>query len=101
MSIIIKEFFDQDTATFTYIITDVSTKISAIIDPITNFNQFSGLVSYTSADMLINYVTDNNLKVAWILETHIHADHITAANYLRAKLGAKIGIGSKITQVFM
>lgn len=99
MSLQVKEFFDLDTSTYTYLIYDTNSNKAAIIDPVINYNFFSGLVSYKSADEIIDYAQQNALKVEWILETHIHADHLTAAKYLRDRLGAKIGVGSKIIDV--
>ncbi|MBY0378746.1 MAG: MBL fold metallo-hydrolase [Gammaproteobacteria bacterium] len=99
MTIHIKTFFDPDTATFTYIVTDTSTNKAAVIDSVFNYDPCSGRTSTKSADEVIAYVKENNLSVQWILETHIHADHLTAACYLKEKLGGKIGIGSRIKEV--
>lgn len=95
----IKTFFDPDTATFSHIVSDKQTSKAAIIDSVLNYDQFSGRSKTDSADQIIKYIEDNNLSVEWILETHIHADHLTASNYLKEKLGGKIGIGSKILDV--
>lgn len=99
MSLEVKEFFDPDTSTFTYVVSDSETNEAAIIDPVLNYDQYSGVVSYKSADSLIEYADVNKLSVTWILETHIHADHLTAAKYLKQKFGAKLGVGSKIIEV--
>lgn len=99
MTINIKTFFDQDTATFTHIVNDMSTKKCAIIDSVLNYDQYSGRTNTKSADQVISYITEQNLSVEWIIDTHIHADHITASHYLKEKLGGKIGIGSKIKNV--
>lgn len=99
MTINIKTFFDQDTATFTHIVNDMSTQKCAIIDSVLNYDQYSGRTNTKSADQVINYITGQNLSVEWIIDTHIHADHITASHYLKEKLGGKIGIGSKIKNV--
>lgn len=96
MTIHIKTFFDQDTATFTYVVSDVSTHKAAIIDSVLNYDQCSGRTSTKSADEVLSYVREKNLKIEWILETHLHADHLTAASYLKEKLGAKIAIGARI-----
>ena len=95
----IQHFFDKDTATFTYIVSDVATDKCAIIDPVLDYDMFSGKTSTISADKVIDYVKSNNLTVKWILETHAHADHLTGANYLKEKLGGKIGIGEHIKEV--
>ena len=93
------DFFDQDTSTFTYVVVDPTGKSCAIIDSVLNYDAASGRTSYTSADQVIDYVDDNNLQVEWILETHVHADHLSAAPYLKNKLGGKIAIGKNITLV--
>lgn len=95
----IKPFFDQETATFTYVVSDPLTSKAAIIDSVLNYDMHSGHTSTISADNVINYVNENHLTVEWILETHVHADHLTAAHYLKNKLGGKIGIGERIKEV--
>lgn len=99
MSISIKTFFDPLTSTLTHVVNDASTKKAAVIDPVLNYDQYSGGVSTKSAEEVISYIHKNELVTEWILETHIHADHITAAYYLKEKLGGKIGIGSGIKEV--
>jgi len=95
----IKEFYDQDTATFTYVVSDQQTQAAAIIDSVLNYDIFSGRTSTKSADEIINYILQNNLKLEWILETHIHADHITASSYLKNKLGGTTAISENIVEV--
>lgn len=95
----IQHFFDEDTSTFSYIVSDPTTKHCALIDSVLNFDMPSGKTSTTSADQLIQYAEEHNLTVEWILETHAHADHLTAAPYLKEKLGGKIGIGEHIKDV--
>lgn len=97
MAIETKAFFDNDTATFSYIVSDQES--AAIIDPVLNYDQYAGRITTKSADELILYLAKHKLKLEWILETHIHADHLTAAHYLREKLGVKIAISSGIKQV--
>ena len=99
MPVKIKPFFDKDTATFTYVVSDIATHSAAVIDSVLNYDQFSGRVSTYSADEIISYLHAENLKLEWILETHIHADHLTAARYIKKKIGGKIGIGSGIKEV--
>jgi len=95
----IKEFYDKETATFSYIVDD-GLGVCAIIDSVLDYDQNSGRISHKSADELIAYIEAQNLKVEWILETHIHADHLTAAAYLQEKFPhAKIAIGEKIVEV--
>lgn len=95
----IQHFYDKDTATFTYVVSDKESNKCAIIDPVMDFDFFSGKISYVSAQKIIDYIKANNLEVEWILETHAHADHLTAASYLKENLGGKIAIGEKITEV--
>jgi glyoxylase-like metal-dependent hydrolase (beta-lactamase superfamily II) len=95
----IQHFYDKDTATFTYVLSDDDTKKCAIIDSVMGYDIFSGKTSNAPADLVIDYVTKQNLKVEWILETHAHADHLTASNYIKEKLGGKIAIGENIKEV--
>lgn len=95
----IQHFYDKDTATFTYVVSDESTKSCAIIDSVLGYDMSSGRTSNAPADVVIDYVNKYNLKVEWILETHAHADHLTASVYLKDKLGGKIAIGENIIEV--
>lgn len=95
----IEYFFDQETATYTYIIIDEVTKKCAIIDSVLNYDQYSGTTSTKSADQVISYIKNNDLTNEWILETHAHADHLTAAQYLKKTIGGKIAIGANIIKV--
>lgn len=95
----IASFFDEATNTVTYIVSDASTKEAAIIDSVLDYDPNSGRTSTASADMVIHYVNSHNLKVTWLLETHAHADHLSAAPYLQEKVGGKIAIGYQITTV--
>ena len=92
-------FFDPATFTVTYVVHDPATMEAAIIDSVLDFDPNSGRTSTASADTVIDYVTSHNLKVMWLLETHAHADHFSAAPYLQEKLGGKIAIGEHITTV--
>lgn len=96
---VIKAFFDENTYTVTYIIHDTASKQAAIIDSVLDYDPKSGRTSTNSADALIAYLTENDLSLTWILETHAHADHVTASQYLKEKCGGKIGIGADITEV--
>lgn len=95
----IESFFDPNTSTVTYIVSDPETQRCAIIDSVQDFDLYSGRLSSQSADRVIDYIKTMNLKVEWILDTHVHADHLTAASYLKDKLGGKIGIGENIKKV--
>ncbi len=91
--------FDPATWTVTYVVHTGAGSECAIIDSVLDYDPKSGRTRHASADKVIDYVRANELKVQWILETHAHADHLSAAPYLRAQLGGKIGIGANITQV--
>ena len=95
----VKAFFDHDSNTVSYVVTDPATKKAAIIDSVLDFDYASGTISYDHADMIIDYVTTQNLDVEWLIETHVHADHLSAAPYIQQKLGGKIGISDRISEV--
>lgn len=92
-------FFEKDSNTFSYVVKDPKSNNCAIIDSVLNFDYASGGTSNSSANEIIAYVNEHNLHVEWIIETHVHADHLSAAPYLKSKLGGKIGIGKQITIV--
>lgn len=92
-------FFHSDTSTFTYVVYDREGGKAAIIDPVLDYEPASAHTSTKSADAVLAFVRDKRLTVPWILETHAHADHLTAAAYLRDKTGAQVAIGRGITQV--
>ena len=95
----VKAFFDEPTYTVSYVVSDAATKKAAIIDSVWNFDHASGRTSFESADAIVAYVEAEGLSVEWILETHAHADHLSAAPYLQEKLGGKLAIGRAITTV--
>ena len=95
----VKAFFDNDTNTVTYVLKDPTSDTCAIIDPVLDYDAAAGRTSTASADRVLSYVEENGLKAAWVLETHAHADHLSAAAYLKAKTGCKIGTGRLITEV--
>ena len=92
-------FFDERTFTVTYVVADPGNKACAVIDSVLDYDPKSGRTSTSSADKVIAFVEGNNLKPEWILETHAHADHLTAARYLRENLGARTGIGAAVRRV--
>lgn len=92
-------FFDKDSNTFSYVVKDPASSSCAIVDSVLDFDYASGGTFNKSADEIITYVTDHKLNVEWLIETHVHADHLSAAPYLQQKLGGKIGIGADITTV--
>ena len=95
----IKAFFDEPTFTVSYVVSDTQTRRAAIIDSVWNFDQASGRTSFESADAIVAYVQEQGLTVDWLLETHVHADHLSAAPYLQEKLGGKLAIGRQIVTV--
>ena len=95
----VKAFFDDDSNTVSYVATDPATKKAAIIDSVMDFDYASGTISYDHADMIIEYVTTQKLDVEWLIETHVHADHLSAAPYIQQKLGGKLGISERISEV--
>ena len=95
----VKAFFDPATWTVSYVVFDTPGGPCALVDSVLDYDPKSGRTRTDSADQLIAFVREQNLTVDWILETHAHADHLSAAPYLRKHLGGKIAIGGKITQV--
>lgn len=96
---LVKAFLDNDSETFSYVVYDQPQGQAVIIDPVLDFDYKSGRTTTDSAQNIINFVHEQGLKVHWILETHAHADHLSAAPYLRDQLGANIGIGEHIQNV--
>lgn len=95
----VKAFFDEATYTVSYVVSDSATQRAAIIDPVLDYDAASGRTANESADQLIAYVTENKLTVDWILETHVHADHLSAAPYVKEHVGGTTAIGTKVTAV--
>lgn len=95
----VKSFFDPATWTVSYVVYEKDGAACAIIDSVLDYDAKSGRTNTASADKLVEFVQQNKLYVDWILETHAHADHLSAAHYLRRKLGGKIAIGAAITEV--
>ncbi|MDD4865300.1 MAG: MBL fold metallo-hydrolase [Alishewanella agri] len=95
----VKAFLDSDSETFSYVVADLTSGLAVIIDPVLDFDYKSGRTSTKSAEDILAYVEQKTFKVEWVLETHAHADHLSAAPFFKEKLGAKIGIGEHIQQV--
>ncbi|HZX16732.1 MAG TPA: MBL fold metallo-hydrolase [Pseudomonas sp.] len=95
----VEALFDPATFTYSYVVSDPSTQRCAIIDSVLDYDPASGRTSHSSADQLIDYVKAHNLQVDWLLETHVHADHLSAAPYLKRELGGQLAIGEHITTV--
>ena len=98
-SVVIKSFFDEPTNTVSYVVHDPESRCAAIIDSVLDYDPASGRTSFSSADAVIAYVGEKELTIDWLLETHAHADHLSAAPYLKNKLGGKIAIGREIIHV--
>lgn len=96
---VVKGFYDVRSGSIQYVVSDPATQRCAIIDPVYDFDEKSGATSTTNADAILAYIADEKLTVEWILDTHPHADHFSAAHYLKAKTGAPTAIGAHVTDV--
>ncbi len=96
---VVKSFFDEPTNTVSYVVYDPATRDAAVIDSVLDFDPAAGRTSFASADAIIAYAKAEGLSVAWLLETHAHADHLSAATYLKEKLGGTLAIGREIIHV--
>jgi glyoxylase-like metal-dependent hydrolase (beta-lactamase superfamily II) len=92
-------FFDEPTNTVTYVVRDPASKSCAVIDSVMDIDYAAGRITYASADAVIDFIKTHGLKLEWLIETHVHADHLSGAPYIQGKLGGKIGIGENITLV--
>lgn len=99
MKPVITAFFDVSTNTISYAVCDPITKSCAVIDSVMDIDYASGRITHDNADRIVDYITKNELTLEWIIETHVHADHLSAAPYLQDKLGGRIGISARITEV--
>ncbi|WP_340302334.1 MBL fold metallo-hydrolase [Roseobacter sp. HKCCD7870] len=95
----VESFFDPATNTISYVVKDPNSNSCAIVDSVMDIDYAAGKISYENADAIISYVKEKGLKVEWLIETHVHADHLSAAPYIQEKLGGKIGIGENIITV--
>ena len=95
----VRSFFDPRTRSFSHVVADPQTRAAAIIDPVLDYDPDSGHITHANADALLAHTREAQLKVEWIIETHVHADHLSAAQYLRERLGARIGIGARVVEV--
>jgi len=99
MKPVITAFFDVSKNTISYAVCDPITKSCAVIDSVMDIDYASGRITNDNADRIVDYITKNELTLEWIIETHVHADHLSAAPYLQDKLGGRIGISARITEV--
>lgn len=95
----IEMFFDKDSSTFSYVVADTKSRQAAVIDPVLDYDAAAGTVSTGGADKILSYLAQQQFTLQWILETHAHADHLSAADYLKRKTGAPIAIGEGIKKV--
>ncbi|OQM74635.1 MBL fold metallo-hydrolase [Manganibacter manganicus] len=96
---LVKGFYDAHTFSIRYVVSDPETKKCAIIDPVLDFDEKSGMTATKNADAILDYVEEQGLRIEWILDTHPHADHLSAAHYLKNKAGAPTAIGEKVVEV--
>ena len=99
MNACVEAFFDPATFTYSYVVSDPETRQCALVDSVLDYDPASGRTSHAGAERLIDYVREHDLKVQWLLETHVHADHMSAAPYLKQRLGGTLAIGDQITVV--
>jgi glyoxylase-like metal-dependent hydrolase (beta-lactamase superfamily II) len=92
-------FFDDATNTISYVVRDPGSRTCAVVDSVMDIDMPSGRITYGQADAMIAHIEAEGLTLEWIIETHVHADHLSAAPYIQQKLGGKIGIGEKILVV--
>ncbi|SDU44032.1 MBL fold metallo-hydrolase [Stappia sp. ES.058] len=92
-------FFDEDTNTISYVVKDPASNACAVVDSVMDMDYAAGRISFESADRIIAHIRENGLSIEWLIETHVHADHLSAAPYIQDKLGGKIGIGENIKVV--
>lgn len=95
----IQNFFDKQTSTLSYVVYCNLTKKCAVIDSVLDFDYSSGSVDYLNANEIISYINKNELELEWLIETHVHADHLSASPYIQKRLGGKIGISEKISDI--
>ena len=95
----VKAFFDEATFTVSYVVSDAANGRAVIIDPVQDYDPASGRTTTSSADAIIDYVSEHGLNIDWILETHVHADHLSAAPYIKEKLGGQTAIGASVSAV--
>lgn len=95
----VKGFYDSRTFSIQYVVSDPETRKCAIVDPVLDFDEKSGAIATRNADTILDYVRESGLTVEWILDTHPHADHLSAARYLKEKTGAPTAMGAKVTEV--
>jgi glyoxylase-like metal-dependent hydrolase (beta-lactamase superfamily II) len=99
MKPIVNAYFDPATNTISYVVEDPGSDACAIVDPVMDLDYAAGRISFKSADVMISHVLGQKLRLEWLIETHVHADHLSAAPYIQSKLGGQIGIGERVREV--
>jgi len=92
-------FFDENTNTISYVVKDPDSNACAVIDSVMDIDYAAGRITYNHADQIVRFIEEQGLSLKWLIETHVHADHLSAASYIQKRLGGKIGIGKNITVV--
>jgi glyoxylase-like metal-dependent hydrolase (beta-lactamase superfamily II) len=95
----VEAFFDETTFTVSYLIKDPASQRCAIIDPVLDYDPAAGRIRHVSADRMVDFLRSRQLQVDWLLETHVHADHLSAVHYLKEQLGGRVAIGEQVRQV--
>jgi glyoxylase-like metal-dependent hydrolase (beta-lactamase superfamily II) len=95
----VRAFFDEPTNTVSYLVSDPATKVGAVIDPVLDYNNRNGRVKTQSVEAIVKAAAESRIRIAWVLETHAHADHLSGAPFIKLKTGAKVGIGEHIREV--
>lgn len=95
----VKAFFDESTNTFSYVVWDPSTRKAAVIDSVWDYDAASGRTRHDSADVMIGFIQAHGLELDWVIDTHVHADHLSAAPYIKSRLGGRLAIGEHICEV--
>ncbi|XYK78536.1 MAG: MBL fold metallo-hydrolase [Labrenzia sp.] len=95
----VKAFFDPATNTISYVVKDPASNACAVVDSVMDIDYAAGRITYDHADEIIAYIQDKNLDLEWLIETHVHADHLSGSPYIQEKLGGKLGIGEQITVI--
>lgn len=95
----VEAFFDSATNTISYVVSDPASDACAVVDSVMDIDYAAGRITFENADKIIAYIEQNGLKLEWLIETHVHADHLSAAPYIQERLGGKIGVGEKITVI--
>lgn len=96
---LVESFHDPASGTITHVVTDPATRVCAVVDPVLDLDYAAGRISFEHADAVIAHIEDRGLTLDWLIETHVHADHLSAAPYIQQRLGGRIGIGDQITVV--